>query len=184
MKWLTKLLEILVKFLEDKFPPPLPLPKPEPEPVESPKVPDFPEDEIDPRLVSWDEPRSPLSFMQTAKIIHATISPNGMAANYSGTDGWPARNDGGRDRGKPSIGNWWLIAKVDGKWHGATVEWLGPGKRLVTDKHWDGMDAIHGALTNWRYKPGEEVGIMLSGVCRAAPYTVAERTQIKKVICP
>lgn len=180
MEWFKRILSLLLDFINEKMGGPIP-PKPDPLPEPEPPKPKPGEDQIDPRTVAWDEPKSPASWSITARILDATISRDGMWARHEGTERWPVRADGGE---KPSIGNWWLIAKIDGRWHGATVEWLGVGKMRVVGKRWDGTDDIHGPLGRWRYTPGETVGIMLSTVARGAPYTIEERSQIFTVKVP
>ena len=135
-------------------------------------------DAIDPALVTWDEPAGNVgAWKVTAKITAATLTSDGMTATYSGTDAWPVRADGGE---KPSVGNWWLIAKcADGTLHAATVEWLGKGKTRVTGKRWDGTDAIHGCVgSEVRPVSGAQAYVMISGAARGAPYTVKERSNI------
>lgn len=144
-----------------------------------------PVDEIDPAAVTWDEPAGNVgAWPITATLSAAAMTADGMTAVRSpGWEGWPRRNDGGP---KPTIGNWWIIARCrDGRWHGATIEWLGPTKTKATGKHWRGGDDLHGCIgTDFRAVPGEEVGIMQSGCARAGAETVKERTQIVKVRVP
>ena len=165
--------------------------KPEAE-VEAPLVEPTPEpvallDELNPSLVTWDEPAGDVgAWPVTASIIDGKLTKDGMEASYVGTDAWPARRDSGTNPA-PTIGNWWLIAYCpDGKWHGATIEWLGRGKTRVTGKRWDGTDDIHGMIGLHLARPSKGTAsyIMISGCARAGAETVKERSQTKKVVWP
>jgi hypothetical protein len=149
-------------------------------PVEPPAVPVV-LDEIDMATITWGEPRSPAAWPITANITSAAAHADGLSATYTGAEAWRVRDDGGS---KPSVGNWCLIAKVNGAWCGAAIEWLAKGATRCTGKRFDGTDAIHGALGNWRPTPGETVGVMICAVIRGAPYTVQERSQITLVKWP
>lgn len=187
MNWLDRLLAWIklyfaareaarAKKAEEK---PAPAPEPAPAPQPAPAV-----DELDPRIVAWDEPLSPASWPITATITSARFTGDGVEAQHSGTEGWPVRRDGG-DPEKPSIGNWLLIAEcMDGRYHGAAIEWLGKGRTRVTGKRFDGTDNIHGILSTWRPTRGETIYLMLSTVVRASPFTTQERSQIVAVKIP
>lgn len=142
-------------------------------------------DAIDPSTVIWDTAANPAGWNITAKLGKVTITSDGLQAeSLTGTDNWKRRNDGGE---KPTIGNWVLIRKcADGQWHGSTIEWLGPGKRRVTGKHWTpGTDDIKGCVGNDPYPAsGEQVYVMVSGCIRGGQGCGTERSQAVGALWP
>lgn len=153
-----------------------PAPPPAPPPVVAPIA----VDEIDPALVTWGEPAAGNvgAWPITAAITGGKINSDGMQFNsIAFTNTWPVIP--GPDNPKESIGNWWIVARVDGQWHAATADWLGKGKSRAVGKHWKaGQDGLHGALAGWTGQPGEEVGMMVSTPARAGVQTIKERSQI------
>lgn len=133
-------------------------------------------DAIDLATVIFDEPASPASWPITATLGAVTITADGLRAeSLTGTEGWRRREDGGT---KPTAGNWLLIRRcLDGRLHGAAIEWYGPGKRQVTGKRWDGSDAIHGCVgSDPAPAPGETVYVLVSGCVRAGADCGRERS--------
>ena len=147
---------------------------------------DAAKDEIDPATVSWDEPAGNVgAWPITATLTGPVIDAEGLhVQSITGTDDWPRRNDGGS---KPTIGNWWLIRRcADGKWHAATVDWYGPKKTRVVDKHWaPGKDGMHGCSgTDPFPAAGDQVGVMVSGCARAGADCGTERSNIAGALWP
>jgi hypothetical protein len=151
-------------------------PAPDDSPTLPPENPPVATDAVAVDGVMFDEPASPAAWPITAKITGARITVDGIAVeSITGTEDWPLRQDGGV---KTTAGNWVLIARcADGRWHGAAVEWYGPGKRLVTGKRWDGTDAIHGCLGS-DYRGTGEAYVLVSGCIRAGADCGRERTGI------
>jgi len=101
-----------------------------------------------------------------------------MANNCS--DVWKHRQEA--TWSKPSIGNYWIIGKVNGKWHGATVDWVGVGRSGMNDLNLNGGAAMYSDLTSWRPAQGEEAYVMMSTHARAYVDTGnLYRTQIVKI---
>ena len=81
-----------------------------------------------------------------------------------------------------SVGNYWIIGKVNGQWHGATVDWVGVNRSGMTDLNLDGNAGMYSDLTNWRPGTGEEAYVMISTHARAYVDTGNQyRTQIVKI---
>ena len=87
----------------------------------------------------------------------------------------------------PIVGNLWFGAKIAGKWHFGTVDWLRPrqaSKTLdVPDEHVDTAHALHtfikrGALGNYIPKKGDECGWLVSSVARNGHVTTRERSNV------
>jgi hypothetical protein len=135
-------------------------------------------DELAPGLVSWDEPAGDVgAWPITAAITGARITARKIEFPHAPLP-WPAIQRPGWD--KPARGNAWLIAKcADGRWHGATLEWIDQQQSIPT-KRWDGTDAIHGCL-GAEYRPPAEAYLMLSAFARGGAWTIRERSQIVRV---
>ena len=68
-------------------------------------------------------------------------------------------------------GNPWVFAKVNGKWYGATYEWLRPGQKCKYSISASSIgDHIKvSPLKNWKPKSGEQIGLMVSTPARLGP---------------
>ena len=140
-------------------------------------------DEIDLSTVTWDD-ASPAAWPISATLGAVTITSDGLsAASLTGTNDWTRRSDGGE---KATVGNWVLVRKCsDGKLHGASIEWLGPGKTRVTGKRWDGTDAIHGCVgSDPAPASGETVYVLASGCIRAGADCGKQRSNAVKALWP
>ena len=101
-----------------------------------------------------------------------------MANNCS--DVWKHRQEA--TWSKPSVGNYWLIGKINGQWHGATVDWVGVNRSGMSDLNLHGGAGMYSDLTNWRPAQGEEAYVMISTHARAYVDTGnLYRTQIVKI---
>jgi hypothetical protein len=136
-----------------------------------------PADEI--VVEAWDDTDAS-AWPITAGLSNVNLEADGtVTATITGTDQWEVRADGGE---KPSVGNWWVIAKcADGKYHAATYEWLKPGATKTVAREWAGADAVHGCIGTESLRPE---AIMVSTVGRAAPWTGKERSPVVKVSAP
>ncbi|MBI5507478.1 MAG: hypothetical protein HY903_01875 [Deltaproteobacteria bacterium] len=142
-------------------------------------------DALDPSTVSWDEPAGNVgAWPKTSKIVQGQITASQVIVVRDPMDNWPPVQESGWD--KPSIGNWWVIAKPsDGRWHAATIDWLGVGRTAMARPGFDGHDDIHGALGGWRPVSGETVYLVQttharSGVIRGN----TQRTNIVRTVMP
>jgi len=160
-------------------------PTPTPTPTATPTpTPGASSDAIDATSITWDD-TNPSTWAITAVITKAGVTSKKITAVRDPLDSWPHKQESGWD--KPSVGNWWIIAKCpDGKWHGATMEYLGVNRTEMNNPGFDGGDDIHGCIgTYWRPVSGETAYLMLSTFARA--YVDAnnkQRTNIVKVTMP
>lgn len=115
-----------------------------------------------------------------AKISSASHSGESLVINNNCSDVWPHRQDEGWS--KPSVGNYWIIGKVNGQWHAATVDWVGVNRNGMSDLSLDGNAAMYSDLNDWRPAEGEEAYVMISTHARAyVDYGNLYRTQIVKI---
>jgi len=171
-------------------PTPTPTPTPTATPTPNPATPTptpSPEDAIAPSEISWIDSASakPGEWPITAKITSYSITSSKITMVREPMDNWPQVQLEGWS--KPSVGNWWIIAKCnDGKWYAATMEWLGVGKTVMTNPGFDGGDDIHGCIgREWRPRSGETAYLMLSTHARSGVYNNnKQRSNIVKVSMP
>lgn len=165
--WVARLLAALAGSLSGPVqgPPPSPAPPDESDPTVS-QEPVPGSDAINPCEILWDAPLSPACWPVTVELIQVKIDRRFISATRipagDTLSGWGIV----RERGwrKPAIGNWWIIAKVGGRWRGTTIEWLGVSVTKCQRKPTfpPGHDDIRGPLSEWYPAPGEQVGIMQS----------------------
>ena len=151
-----KIWEVIKKLLEKKT-------KPDPE------KPDPLADAIDPKQITW----LGVNVGDWKKTLPLTVSLSQQFITYEqdGTTIWPSRLN--------TTANPWVIAKLNGKWHAATHEWM-----TVNQKRKD-KRSVHGDHIKrrefgdaWEPTVGEEYGFCVSGLCRSTTRNVSERTQI------
>jgi hypothetical protein len=177
----------IIAWLKSKFFPTTDPPPSEPPvepPVDPPVVPPATGDELDITKVVWDEPAGNVgSWPVTASFTGLRWNGDGCSVSgITGTYTWALAPE---PNPKQTIGNWWLLAECeDGITHGATMEWLGRGKLGFTGKKWDGTDATHGCLTNWKPKSGAIIYIMISTCARAGVQNGRERSAAIKLVLP
>jgi hypothetical protein len=142
-------------------------------------------DMLNPSLVSWDEPAGNVGAWKiTSKIVSASMGGDRYTIIRDPMNNWPSVQLDGWT--KPSIGNWWVIGKCsDGRWHAATVDWLGPGKISMEKPFFNGRDDIHGFLSTWRPHSGETAYAMQSTHARSGVIgNNRQRTNIYKITMP
>jgi hypothetical protein len=141
-------------------------------------------DDLDPSLVSWDEPAGDVgAWPITAKVVSGSITADRLTIVRDPPDSWPHVQEEGWS--KPSVGNYWVIGFVDGRWHAATVDWAGVGKTGMETPCFCGADAIHGPLGTWRPVKGETAYLMMSTHARNGVINNnKQRTNIYKITMP
>jgi len=133
--------------------------------------------------IAWDNRGTNLpvgSWPVTARISSAYHKGEELRMFNNCSDVWPHVQKEGWT--KPSVGNYWLIGKVNGKWHAATVDWVGINRSGMNDLNLNGNAGMYSDLTNWRPANGEEAYVMMSTHARAY-YDPGnkQRTQIVRI---
>ena len=139
-------------------------------------------DELDPSLVTWDCPAGNVGAWDiNSKITAYSISKDTISIQRNPDDNWPTNSSS-----KPSVGNWWVIGKYNGKWYGATVDWIGVGRTETGTPGWDGNDGLNSTLNDWRPVSGETAYLMQSTHARNGIEIPGNthRTNIVKVKMP
>jgi hypothetical protein len=131
---------------------------------------------FDLRQVTWLDP-DVSSWPETSRITSATIDNPPICIRHTKAGQWPVK--GGAE------GNPWIFVNRDGRWYGATYEWLAPGqvcKGLTRDTI--GPHIGRSPLTGWRPRSGEVVGLMVSTLARFRPEAARERSNVVMVRWP
>ena len=82
-------------------------------------------------------------------------------------------------------GNPWIFVNMNGKWYGATFEWLAPGQQCKGIHAGNiGEHIGRSPLSSWRPRSGELVGLMVSARARFQADTVRERSNVVMVRWP
>ena len=125
-------------------------------------------DEINSADITWlgvDVGRWPVTH--SLKVSYTATE---IIYDQGATAAWPAKNN--------ISGNVWIIAKINGKWYAATHEFMRPNTR-ARGKNTLNMDHIERReFEGWSPKQGEQVGHVVTGICRGDLRNVQERTQI------
>lgn len=146
---------------------------------------------IDPNLsnVEFDD-YDVSGWAETSTLSSVTFDTSNdiITMDYDAADAWPP---GAPLAGWQSIivGNPWIFVFRNGRWIGATWEWLKQGQ---IDKAMDGISGSDycgniraGELANFFPIPGERYGFMVSGYVRAGSATnIRERTNILEATWP
>ena len=133
--------------------------------------------------ITWDESAGNVGLWPITAALHGVrwVKDGVMCGSITGVDHWPEIPG---YNPKHTVGSWWLVAKFEGVWRAATMEWYGRGKLSFRGKKWNGHDDTHGPLTHWKPTPGATIGVMISTPARAGVQTITERSAIVWLVLP
>ena len=106
--------------------------------------------------------------------LNASVGGGKVNLPYSKARVWPA-SDGVN-------ANPWVFVNLGGQWYAATWEYLRHGQTMkdMSGKSWG--DHIKVApLSSWEPRPGERMGLMVSGLARGGLSNVKERSNVSMV---
>ncbi len=104
------------------------------------------------------------SWPDTAAIKALEIKSEGICFDYSSQQVWPEIDPFNAWK---TIGNYWIVAYIDGRWLASTYEWILPSLRCEEDNAASiGAGTKQPAFATWIPKKGELVGFMISSVVR------------------
>lgn len=128
------------------------------------------EEDLDLRQVTWLDP-DVSGWPETSRVTSASIGDPPICIHHTRAGQWPVK-DG-------LEGNPWIFVRLDGRWYGATFEWLAPGQQCKAI-HRDNIGEHIGRppLDRWRPRSGELVGLMVSARARFRADTVQERSNV------
>lgn len=160
--------------------PPAP-PAPPPPPVPPPPPPNPGEvsmDAIAPREITWLHADIG-DWKVTSRITDIRFTDDTLELRHTQAGQWPTSETIRASNGGPLEGNPWVFAVIDGRWYGATYEWLRPGQTKKGIHAGNiGPHVKRDPLTHWRPQVGELVGFAVSTPARDSRRTVQERSAI------
>jgi hypothetical protein len=114
------------------------------------------------------------TWEENSRITEVNITPTEVGIYHTKAGEWPVSRsvfppDAEYPDGAPIEGNAWIFAFVNGRWHGATWEWLRPGQQSKSVKAWEfGEDQIRRSPLDisWMPRSGDRVGFMMSTIAR------------------
>lgn len=106
--------------------------------------------------------------------LNASVGGGKVNLPYSKAKVWPAV-DGVN-------ANPWVFVNLGGQWYAATWEYLRYGQTMkdMGGKSWGGHIKVS-PLSSWEPKPGERMGLMVSGLVRGGLSNVKERSNVSMV---
>jgi hypothetical protein len=131
------------------------------------------------------------TWKETSRITDIRISRKEVCIDHTRKGTWPVKGKTATETGVE--GNPWVIVKRNGRWYGATYEWLRPGQvckfTVVPDAYAAfGPHIKIGPMNTWTPRSGDYVGFMISSLARMGPEpkgrAAMERSDIKFVRIP
>ena len=106
--------------------------------------------------------------------LNASVGGGKVNLPYSKARVWPA-SDGVN-------ANPWVFVNLNGQWYAATWEYLRHGQTMkdMSGKSWGGHIKV-APLSSWEPRPGERMGLMVSGLARGGLSNVKERSNVSMV---
>ncbi len=124
----------------------------------------------------WDE---------TAVLDPVYFSGDDICLPYDKADEWPEWKASPGD--DPVVANPWVFIWYEGRWWGATWEWMRPGQVCKAASSVAGdhiKQAPFDEASGWRPASGELLYFMVSGLARLSERTVLERSNVQPVVWP
>ena len=126
---------------------------------------------------------------QTATLSSVSIDSSQICMNYDKANDWPV----GQISDVDVVGNPWVfiwrpdLEGDDGRWYGATWEWLRPGQTCKASASVAGdhikQNPYH-ATSGWSPSSGETLYFMVSGMARLGTPNIQERSNTYQVVWP
>lgn len=110
----------------------------------------------------------------TSKLNSVSISGGLIHMPYDKANVWEGRNHVGAFVNA----NPWIFVNQNGKWYGATWEWMRRGQTSKNVRAVNGDHIKRNPLNNFVPRSGETYGFMVSGLARDNVRNVQERTNI------
>lgn len=128
---------------------------------------------------------SPAKFAVTAEL--SDVRFNGRTVTWAATypDSWP------QWQASPDlpfvVGNPWVFAKIEGRWHASTFEWVRAGTQRI-DLQWQNdnppfIQAKTAPINAWRPKTGDPVCWMLSTLVRSGIKPASSPKERSPIVC-
>ena len=139
-------------------------------------------DQLDLSQVTWLH-YNVKNWPRTSTVTDTSIGNPPVCIDHTKRGQWPKVSAAGTT----VEGNPWVFAKVNGKWYGATYEWLRPGQecKFSITAGSIGEHIKVSPLKDWKPKSGEKIGLMVSTPARFGPQGPKnERSNVVMVTWP
>ena len=128
----------------------------------------------------------------TSRVTETSVRPDEVCVYHTKAGRWPFSRDvfppdEEYPNGAPIAGNIWIFGFINGRWYGATWDWLRPGQECKHEsadtfgrdqiRKWP-MDA------SWVPKRGDPIGLMMSTIARTSLRAGTERTNVVLIEWP
>ena len=149
-------------------------------------------DEIDLSQVTWLH-TNVSNWAVTSTVTGVSISTSQVCVFHTAAGQWPFSTDvfpvepGDPPGGAPIEGNPWIFAFINGRWYGATWDWLRPGqecKGITAEEFGRDQIRISPMDASWTPQAGETVGFMMSTIARTSLRAGEERSNVVLVTWP
>ena len=111
---------------------------------------------------------------QTATLREVRVTRDQICLDYDHADVWPADDS----QGDAVVGNPWIFIEHDGRWWGATWEWLRPGQTCKNRRAVNGDHIKQDPFWEFEPRAGDTYGFMVSGLARSNLRNARERTNV------
>ncbi len=122
-------------------------------------------------------------WRETVNLESVTFRGGQICLNHDHADAWPH----GDINGVVVAANPWVFIFHDGRWWGATWEWMRPGQTCKNKSSVAG-DHIKRApfdeASGWRPRAGQVLYFMVSGLARSGMRNAEERSNVVRVVWP
>ena len=152
-------------------------------PTETFRTPDENADAIDPKQVVWLH-TDVSDWEVDSEVTGVTITPHEVCVFHTAAGTWPTSEPIGPGELE---GNIWIFGFVNGRWYGATWDWLRPGqecKGATAEEFGADQIRIPPLDASWVPRSGDRVGFMMSTIARSADRAGELRSNIAVVTWP
>ena len=143
-------------------------------------TPDMTADQIDPSQITWLH-TDVSDWEINSTVTDVRVTTNQVCIFHTAAGQWPFSTSI-FDDGAPIEGNIWIFAEFNGRWYGATWDWLRPGQQCKSERagaFGDEQIRIPPMDSSWVPRTGDRIGFMMSTIARAQAGSAGEfRTNI------
>ena len=148
-------------------------------------------DEIDLRQVTFLH-SDVSNWAITSRVTETSVRPGEVCVYHTKAGQWPFSRevfppDAEYPNGAPIEGNIWIFAVINGRWYGATWDWLRPGqqcKHESADTFGRDQIRIPPMDGSWVPQKGDPIGLMMSTIARTSLRAGYERTNVVLIEWP
>ncbi len=122
----------------------------------------------------------------TSTVLDTNVETGFVCVYHTAAGQWPFSTSV-FDDGAPIEGNIWIFAEFNGRWYGATWDWLRPGQECKSESaDAFGRDQIRipPMDSSWVPQVGDQIGLMMSTIARTNLRAGEERTNVVLVDWP